>query len=105
MTPPPLAWLDGLIHSLTGATGLQVSYTTRATVNPLVVQVRILFGERVSGTNMMLAWNLFQMYASKNDCVLQGKSANAEGVLLAEAIMKRRLGPPRDDHPLKGFRP
>lgn len=101
MVPPPLAWLDGLIHSLVGATGMSVSYTTKATVNPLVIRVQLNFGEKVSGINMMLAWNLFQIYAAKNDCVLQGKSSNTEGILLAEAIMKRRLGPVRNTHPCK----
>lgn len=101
MVPPSLAWLDGLIYSLTGATGMSVSYTTKVTVNPLVLRVQLNFGEKVSGTNMMLAWNLFQMYAAKNDCVLQGKTTTAEGILLADAIMKRRLGPVRNTHPCK----
>lgn len=104
MNPPALAWLDGLMHSLTGATGASVSYTTKATVNPLVIQLKVSFGQWMSGTNMMLSWNLLQMYAAKNECVLQGKTAKEDGTLLSEVIMKRRLGLPMDKHPMKASR-
>lgn len=99
--PPPLAWVDGFIQSVQGAIGSGVKYDTSTTVNPLVFKIRIRFQEKVSGKNMMLIWNLFQGYAAKNDSVPQGKVAEGEFKLVAEIIIKRRLGPPRDRHPLE----
>lgn len=96
---PPLEWISGFTNSISRAVGSTVSAKTETTVNPLVFRVRVLFSEPLSGRNMMLVWNLFQMYAVKNDSVPQGKKSGAPQELLAEVVVKRRLGPPRKDHP------
>lgn len=101
MPPPPLAWIDGFVLSLGRALGQRVEYTLEGTSpSPLVFHVRLKFSEKVSGKNMLLAWNLFQMYATKNDSVPQGKAAEPNS-LLAEVAIKRRLGPVRNRHPLE----
>lgn|SRR5688572_22458618 len=101
MLPPALAWLDGFMHSVSGALGQRVVYNVDSTINPLLFRVRIKFSEKVSGKNLMLVWNLFQMYAAHNDSVPKGKAAESEFSLLAEVIIKRRLGLPRKKHPLE----
>jgi len=101
MLPPPLAWVDGFIHSIQGALGQQVRHEVKSTVNPLVYRIRVDFPEKISGKNLMLVWNLFQMYAAKNDGVPQGKAADTERCLVADVIIKRRLGLPRKKHPLE----
>lgn len=101
MLPPPLAWIASFIHSVQGAVGRKVTYEISQTVNPLVYRIRIDFPEKVSGKSMMLVWNLFQMYAAKNDCVPQGKAADGDYRLVTEVIMKQRLGRPKNKHPLE----
>lgn len=101
MLPPPLAWVESFIHSVEGAIGSKVKYSTESTVNPLVHRIRISFPEKVAGRNMLLIWNLFQIYAVKNDSVPQGKAAEGEYKLVADIIIKRRLGLPRDKHPVE----
>lgn len=98
--PPPLAWLDGFVRSIEGATGSRIVWSLTPTINPLVHKVRFFFPEPISGKSLMLVWNLFQMYAAKNDCVPQGKRSE-EKALFAEIVTKRRLGPPRNEHPLE----
>lgn len=98
---PPLAWFDGFIKSIGGAIGASPQWNLTTTVNPLVFRVRIYFPERVSGRNLVLIWNLFQMYAAKNNCVPQGKSSNSDRVLSAEIVTKQRLGLPQNEHPLE----
>jgi hypothetical protein len=99
--PPPLAWLDGFIHSIGGALGQRVIYNVESTVNPLLFRAHIKFSEKVSGKNLMLVWNLFQMYAAKNGSVPKGKASESEYSLTAEVVIKRRLGLPRKKHPLE----
>src|SRR4051812_7993191 len=101
MNRPPLAWLDGVAHSLGGAMGCSVSYTVESTVNPLVVNLRFRFGESVSGKKSLLIWNIFQKYATRNDCVPQGKTERGDKELLIAVGMKQRFGQPKNDHPLE----
>jgi hypothetical protein len=98
---PPLAWFGGFIRSIEGAIGMTVQWHLSRTVNPLVFKIRIYFPERVSGRNLMLIWNLFQMYAARNNCVPQGRSSNSDKALSAEIITKQRLGLPQNEHPLE----
>lgn len=102
MLPPPLAWIDGFIHSVQGALSQKVSYEVgNSEVNPLVYRIQVKFSERVSGKNLLLVWNLFQMYGTRNDSVIQGKPSDSEYKITAEVSVKRRLGPPRKKHPLE----
>ena len=96
---PPLEWISGFTASISRAIGSTVSARVDTTVNPLIFRVRVLFSEPLSGRNMMLVWNLFQMYAVKNDSVPHGKKAQAPQELVAEVIVKRRLGSPRSVNP------
>lgn len=98
--PPPLAWIPSLMHSLEGAMGHHPIYSVTPTINPLVYKLRIYFTGTVSGSTAMQVWNLFQMFAAKNDCVAQGKRGEGEDrVLFAEVVMKQRLGLPKSEHP------
>lgn len=102
MLPPPLAWIDGFIHSVQGALSQKVTYDISGSeVNPLVYKIHIKFSEKISGKNMLLVWNLFQMYGTRNDSVVQGKNSESEYKIVAEVGIKRRLGPPRKKHPLE----
>jgi hypothetical protein len=84
---------------MSGALGCQVSMTAEPTVNPLVHRVKATFSEPLSGKNLMLVWNLFQQYAAKNDVIPQGKMEGWGKELVMNVALKRRLGPPKDDHP------
>lgn len=101
MTPPPLAWLPGFAHSMSGAMGCSVEINLETTVNPLVYKVKARFGEALTGQQLMLVWNLFQKYAAKNDCVPQGKTSGSSKELSFLVATKRRTGPTRDEHPME----
>lgn len=100
LTPPPLAWLNGFIHSIVGALGSGVSFSVNKTINPLVMRIKLSFQEPVAGKNLVLVWNLFQMYASKNDCIPQGKASEGDRSLITDVVIKRRIGIPVNKHPL-----
>lgn len=97
---PPLAWLPSFAFSLGGALGTSINYTIEQTINPLIYAVKFTFGEPISGKRMMLVWNLYQQYAAKNEAFPQGK-VEVEGKSMTTTLgIKRRLGAPRDEHPL-----
>lgn len=98
---PALTWIGSFVRSAVGALGSSIKFEVTSTVNPLVFRVRLIFGERISGKNLLLVWNLFQMYATRNDSVAAGKSSSNDRELLTEVIIKRRLGPVRNSHPLE----
>src|SRR5688572_18159150 len=95
--PPPLVWLTGFSQSLGGALGSRVDYEVRPSVNPLVYIVKFTFNEPISGKRMLLAWNLFQQYAAKNDSIPEGRVEKEGNSMTAKIIVKRRLGLPRND--------
>lgn len=101
MTPPPLAWLDGFCHSLSGALGYSVSFDVGKTVNPLIFKIKMRLGEPLTGKQLMLVWNLFQKYAAKNECVPQGKTEGWGKELIMDVAVTRRMGPTRSEHPLE----
>ncbi len=96
---PTLEWVNGFVLSITRATGVTVTSHIEKTVNPLVFRVRLRFAEPLSGKSMMLVWNLFQMYAKKNESIPQGKKPEKSLELVAEVVVKRRLGPARNENP------
>ncbi|TXH11234.1 MAG: hypothetical protein E6R04_02875 [Spirochaetes bacterium] len=98
--PPPLAWLPSFANSLSGAIDSPVQVECTQSVNPLVYIVKFRFGEKVTGKRMMLVWNLYQQYAAKNDSIPQGRVETEGNTLTTTIIVKRRLGPPRNEHPL-----
>ncbi len=97
--PPALRWIDGYVLSVSQATNTVVQAQISSTVNPLVFRVKIKFSEPLSGKNMMLVWNLFQMYATRNESVPKGRKPDGALELQAEIIVKRRLGPAMNDNP------
>ena len=97
---PPLAWVPGFTHSLSGAIGTSVSHKIETTQNPLIFKITLQFGESISGKRFMLMWNLFQQYAHKNESIPQGKLEKEGNKLTALVGVKRRLGLARDEHPL-----
>jgi hypothetical protein len=71
----------------------------RPTVNPLVYTVSLTFGQAPTGKQRLLIWNLIQMYASKNDVVMDSKAVFTGDRLYFSLGMKRRLGTERKDDP------
>lgn len=61
--------------------------------------IKIKWGDPVSGKLIGLMWNLLEIWAVKNDCVLDGKVDTHPDSLSTNLITKRRLGPPRDVTP------
>jgi hypothetical protein len=61
--------------------------------------VRVNFGEKPIPKNKSTIWNLIQMYAAKNDSIIQGKSLFSGTYLVFTVGVKRRMGPPREDDP------
>jgi hypothetical protein len=100
--PPSLQWVPRFARSVESAVGSGIRWELAKTVNPLVYTVRIGFNEQMSGKNVMHIWNLFQMFAASNDCVMKGKKMDAGWNLIAEVGMKERLGHPKKKHPLQG---
>ena len=85
---------------MSAALDCQVLMIPEPTVNPLVFQVRMQIGGKVTGFQMMLIWNLFQKYAAANECGTQGKIEGCGTEMRMTVLTKRRLGLPRNDHPL-----
>lgn len=81
------------------ALGCSVSAQVKNTVNPLVYQVKFIFGEPQPGKRMLMLWNLVQRYAWKNDAVPEGKLETEGFFLTVRMGMKRRLGLPKDKDP------
>jgi len=83
-----------------GALDTSVNITCTPTINPLVFTVRFQFGEQISGKRMLLVWNLYQQYAAKNGAMPQGKLEREGNTLTTSIATTRRLGLPRNEHPL-----
>ena len=69
------------------------------TVNPLVYSIIMEFPEPLSSSEYQGLWNMFQIWASKNDCVPYGKVRREGSSVVAEVIIKRRNGPDRKEFP------
>lgn len=100
MFPPPLAWVPAFCHSMGGALGSGCSPTLYPTVNPLVHTLTLEFGEDVGGSRFLQVWNLLQMYAGANDCVLQGKLEKTGRKMTVGIVTKRLRGMPKNKSPL-----
>ncbi len=98
--PPSLAWIPSFCHSLSGALDASVSAKINPTVNPLLYKIQIQFGQPLSGSSKVLIWNLFQIFAAKNDVVPQGKLDTSPTLIEVQVILKQRLGFPKNRHPL-----
>jgi hypothetical protein len=93
-------WVPGVSDSMARALGTSCTYEVKSTVNPLIYTVVFTFGEKQPGKQMLLLWNVVQQYAAKNDAVPKGKVYSNDGTKLAvDVILKRRLGPPRNEAP------
>ena len=97
--PPPLAWLKDYTLSLERATGTKILLDLTPTVNPLIYRVILTWEETPSPKVSLGAWNIFQSWAAKNDCVPHGKTERTPCVKAFTIIIKRRLGPDREDLP------
>jgi len=51
------------------------------------------------GDLVLKVWNLMQKWIVKNDCVPNGKVATSSTSIVANIIIKRRLGNPKNDSP------
>lgn len=100
MLPSQFAWLASFASSISAATSTVVTATCEKTINPLVFRVKVSLGEPTKPKQMMLIWNLFQMFVAKNDGFVQGKAAMNGRSLTVEVGVKHRLGPPKNKHPV-----
>ena len=99
LLPPPLRWVESFLESIGQAIGSGVEVEIEKTVNPLVFNIKVTFGELIAGPRMMHIWNIFQQYASKNDTLPQGKVSISPRTMAIQVVVKRRLGPPRNEKP------
>jgi hypothetical protein len=74
-------------------------YDLRSSVNPLIYIVRVRWLEPVSGKVKNDIWNLFQIWAHKNDAVPEGKVEAGDTALFISVGTKRRLGPAKEEKP------
>lgn len=97
--PPPLRWIDSFITSIGEAIGSGIAIELEKTVNPLVYDFTLHFEELIAGPRMLQIWNMLQQYAAKNETIPQGKVAIGPFSMRVKLVVKRRLGPPRDEKP------
>lgn len=97
--PPPLSWLTEYTQSIERATGIPILLDLNRTVNPLVYEVTLSWAEEPSGAVALGAWNIFQMWANKNDSVPSGQVRRTPRKMTYCIIIKRRFGPNREDTP------
>jgi hypothetical protein len=94
---PTLKWIPSFVFSIQMALGSSVSYDLTETVNPLVYRFKLKFSEPMAGKNIMLIWNMLQMYSATNDSIIQGRVKGHE--FEAEIGVKRLQGKDRDKCP------
>lgn len=97
--PPPLAWLRAFSDSTSRALDQRIIFELLPSVNPLVYKLRLRWPEPVNGKLKNGIWNLFQIWAWKNDCVPQGHVDTSNYGMTIELIIKRRLGAPKEELP------
>ena len=97
--PPPLSWLTSFTESLERATGSKILLGLAQTVNPLLYKVTLHWSEVPSPKVAQGTWNIFETFAAKNDCVLEGKTERSPFKMVFHVIVKRRRGPDREDVP------
>jgi hypothetical protein len=96
---PGLAWLDDFCVSTGAAIDQAVRHRVVPSVTPLIYIVHISWQLPLSAELVAKVWNLFEIWAAKNDCVTQGKIISNSIELMISVIVKRRLGPTKNDHP------
>lgn len=106
LLPPSLSWVKSFCDSLSTAMGQTIPYYCTPTINPLIYKIRIDFRPEIVSKNKLLAWNMFQEFCSKNDCIAKNETLeNSNTYWALEVMTKRRLGPIRDEHPLGNYIP
>lgn len=79
---------------------MQLSYEVRSTRTPLEFVIHIQWPEPLHPKMYVGVWNLFQIWAHKNDAPPQGTPIHAPYSMSVSVATKRRLGVPRDAHPM-----
>jgi hypothetical protein len=97
--PPPLEWVLEYTASMSRAVGIPIDFDVKPTVNPLLLQVRLDWLEPMSPASTNDIWNMFQVWAAKNECVPYGKITKTPYSVTMGVIIKRRLGYGRNDNP------
>lgn len=97
--PPPLAWVAPFCESTGRALDEGLSWNLKP-VNPLETQVTIRWSNNLSPKLYLGVWNLFQMWATNNDSVPQGKPLHGTSSIAVNVAVKRRLGRPMASHPM-----
>jgi hypothetical protein len=98
--PPPLAWVPHFCDSTGRALDLKLAYEIRSAGTPLMYVVHIRWPEPIEPKFYMSVWNLFQIWAWKNETIPQSSPLHAPFSMSITVAVKRRLGLPREDHPL-----
>jgi hypothetical protein len=99
MTPPPLVWIHKFVASIERAVDYNVLLDLRPTVNPLQYYVSFHWPVDFDPITINMIWNMFQMWASKNDCVPNGLTVRNRDKLSVGLVIKRRLGSEKNDTP------
>ena len=79
---------------------MELTYELRASTTPLLFTLHVHWPEPLSPKLYMGVWNLFQIWAHKNGSVPQGSPIHAPYSMSIALATKRRLGVPRNDHPM-----
>lgn len=99
--PPSLKWIDSYCNSLSTALGQTVTHSESPTIIPLIFLVKLTFNPPITPKNKVLAWNMLEIFAAKNDSALHHASIENPNIWVLDLIAKRRLGPERNEHPLE----
>ena len=94
--PPPLAWLRPFCESTGRALDQPIVFELVPTVNPLVYVLRLRWLQPITNKLKAGVWNLFQIWAWKNDSVPQGKVDTSDTRMSISVVIKRRFGPQKE---------
>lgn len=76
-------------------------YEVKASSTPLAFKILFQWEEPISNGLRAGVWNLFEIWANVNDVHPEGKVLGAPYSMTVEVGTERRLGPPKNRHPLE----
>lgn len=97
---PKLVWLQELCSSLGLALGTSVQFFIQDTVDPLKKTIFLDLGDSLGKADFNPIQRLVHGFAKANDCVVF-KVYKKPKQLVLEILTKRRLGPVKNNNPLR----
>ncbi len=89
-------WLKEFAASTGRAFGQAITYELRPTVNPLVYNIKLKWRDPINGKLKSNIWNLFEIWAYKNDSVPQGRAEMNDCEVRFSIAIKQRFGVDKD---------